>query len=206
MMRKGALIILGGRLAIRPTNSKAAPFLHWSDGGGFMMITVMSEDILWKGSPSQLLNFWNYVIAALLTIGIIVTAIYFPPAWVALILPLAWTAWNYLTVRCRVYELTTERLRLYEGVLNQKIDEVELYRVKDTTMNRPFWLRMFGLSTLTLETSDRSHPQVDIMAIADGAGLRETLRKQVEYWRDRKRVREVDFEEGGDFEGGDMLD
>jgi hypothetical protein len=31
--------------------------------------------------------------------------------------------------------------------------------------------------------------------------LRETLRKQVEYWRDRKRVREVDFEEGGELEG-----
>ena len=167
----------------------------------------MSEDVLWKGSPSQVLNFGKYSIALLLLVGIgVVGTSYYSLAWFALPLPLLWIVWNYLSVRCRVYELTTERLRLYEGVLNQKVDELELYRIKDTTMNRPFWLRVFGLSTLSLKTSDRTHPQVEIVAIADGTGLRETLRKQVEFWRDRKRVREVDFEDGGELEGGDLLD
>ncbi len=167
----------------------------------------MSEDVLWKGSPSQVLNFGKHLTALLLLIGIgVVGSLFFPPAWFAVPLPLLWAVWNFLSVRCRVYELTTERLRLYEGVLNQTIDELELYRIKDTTMNRPFWLRLFGLTTLILETSDRSHPHVEIQAVADGTGLRETLRKQVEYWRDRKRVREVDFEEGGELEGGDLLD
>jgi uncharacterized membrane protein YdbT with pleckstrin-like domain len=120
-------------------------------------------------------------------------------------MPLLWMGWNFLTVRCRVYELTDQRLRMYEGVLNQKIDELELYRVKDTTMSRPFWLRLFGLCTLSLDTSDRSHPKVEIEAVGDGDNLRETLRRQVEHWRDRKRVREVDFEEGGDMEGDGLL-
>ena len=66
-------------------------------------------------------------------------------------------------------------------------------------MERPFWYRMFGLSTLVIETSDRSQPRIEIRAVHDGEGLRETLRKQVEYWRDRKRVREVDFDESGSF-------
>ena len=163
----------------------------------------MSEDILWKGSPSQVLNLGKFLVGLLLIGGIGVGGTFFPPAWAAIVLPLAWMVWEFLKVRCRVYELTTERLRLYSGVLNQTIDEVELYRVKDTTMERPFWFRMFGLSSLFLETSDRSHPKVELEAVSDAVNLRETLRKQVEYWRDRKRVREVDFEEGGDLEGGD---
>ncbi|MFC7336144.1 PH domain-containing protein [Haloferula chungangensis] len=163
----------------------------------------MNEDILWKGSPSQVLNLGKFLVGLLLIGGIAVGGTFFPPAWAAIVLPLGWMLWEFLKVRCRVYELTTERLRLYSGVLNQTIDEVELYRVKDTSMERPFWFRMFGLSSLYLDTSDRSHPKVELEAIADAVNLRETLRKQVEYWRDRKRVREVDFEEGGDMEGGD---
>ena len=161
----------------------------------------MNEDILWKGSPSQVLNLGKFLVALLLMVAVGFGGALFPPVWAALVLPLAWMLWEYLKVRCRVYELSSERLRLYSGVLNQTIDEVELYRVKDTTMERPFWFRVFGLSTLFLDTSDRSHPKVKLEAVSDAVALRETLRKQVEYWRDRKRVREVDFEEGGDMEG-----
>lgn len=168
-------------------------------------VAGMSEEVLWKGSPSQLLNLGKHLIALLLAVGIGIGGAFFPLAWFALPLPLLWMLWNFLVVRCRVYELTGQRLRMYEGVLNQKIDELELYRVKDTTMDRPFWLRIFGLCTLHLDTSDRSHPKIKLKAIRDGQSLRETLRKQVEYWRDRKRVREVDFEEGGDMEGGGGL-
>ncbi|WP_353567733.1 PH domain-containing protein [Haloferula sargassicola] len=166
----------------------------------------MTEEILWKGRPSQWLNLGKYLAGLIGVAGIAVAGMFsFPLIWAAAVLPLAWMVWVCLQTRCRVYELTTERLRLYDGVFNQTIDEVELYRVKDTTMERPFWFRMFGLSNLHLDTSDRSHPQVTIKAVPDGIDLRETLRKQVEYWRDRKRVREVDFDEGGELEGGDLL-
>lgn len=164
----------------------------------------MSEEILWKGSPSQVLNLGRFLLALVLAAGIGVGGVFFPPAWIGLLVPLVWAIWEYLKVRCRVYELTTERLRLYQGVINQRIDEVELYRVKDTRILKPFWYRIFGLSTLFLDTSDRSFPKVKIDAISDAESVRETLRKQVEYWRDRKRVREVDFEDG-DLDGDDGL-
>ena len=139
-----------------------------------------------------------YVHAAVVTIfsaGIAVGGNFFPPAWAGLILPLGWALWIFIETRSVRHELTTERIRLYAGVFNPKMDDVELYRVKDTSMERPFWYRMFGLSTLIIETSDRSQPRIEIKAVGDGDNLRETLRKQVEFWRDRKRVREVDFDE-----------
>lgn len=164
----------------------------------------MSEEILWKGSPSQILNIGKFLLAFLLAVGIAIGGLWFPPAWMLLVLPFLWSLWTWIVTRCICHELTTERIRLYEGVLNQKLDDVELYRVKDTSIERPFWCRIFGLSTLIIETSDRSQPRIEIRAIRDGLELREMLRKQVEYWRDRKRVREVDFDESGGIIGGDL--
>lgn len=160
----------------------------------------MSEEILWKGRPSQLLNLGRFLLALLLAAGIGFGGLFFPPAWFALAIPALWALWEFLRIRCRIYELTAERLRLYSGVLNQEIDELELYRVKDSSMIRPFWLRIFKLSNIRLETSDRSHPQVRLEAIGDATEVREKIRRQVEYWRDRKRVREVDFQDGDEFD------
>lgn len=174
---------------------------------GLVQPATVSEEVLWKGSPSQVLNLGKFLIAFAVAAGIVVGGLFFPPAWIALVLPLGWALWIFVETRCIRHELTTERIRLHEGVFNQKMDDVELYRVKDTSMERPFWQRLFGLSTLVIETSDRSQPRIEIKAVRRGDELRETLRKQVEYWRDRKRVREVDFDEGGLADGeGDFDD
>lgn len=158
------------------------------------------EAVVWKGRPSQILNLWHFVLALVLDVACVVGAFFFWPLVFLGLFPVLWAAWKYAVVHCRVYELTTERIRLYEGVLNQKIDEIELYRVKDSRIIKPFWQRVFGLSTLQMETSDRSHPNPSFLAIHDGEEVRETLRKHVEIMRDRKRVREVDFEGEEDFE------
>ena len=165
----------------------------------------MSEEILWSGSPSQVINLGKYLVALAVDLAICIAGVLIHPfVLIALIVPLGWALWIFVSTRAIRHELTTERIRLYEGVINHKLDDVELYRVKDTSMERPFWCRIFGLSTLIIETSDRSQPQIEIKAVSDGLELRELLRKQVEYWRDRKRVREVDFEEG-DIEGDDFI-
>ena len=99
----------------------------------------------------------------------------------------------------------SERLKLIQGVLNQDIDEIELYRVKDTRVLRPLWLRLFGLGNVVLETSDRTHPNPVLPAIKDAMEVREKLREHVENLREQKRVREVDFDQTGDSEFGDEL-
>ena len=111
-----------------------------------------------------------------------------------LIVPIFYAFWKWLEVRCRRYELTTQRLKFTEGVFNKKTDEIELYRIKDTALVEPFWLRMFSKGNVVLLTSDHSTPELVIDAIADAEQVREKLRVQVEAVRDTKRVREIDFE------------
>jgi uncharacterized membrane protein YdbT with pleckstrin-like domain len=106
--------------------------------------------------------------------------------------------WKYLTVRTRGYELTCERLKITSGVITQHVDEIELYRVKDSQLLRTWWMRLTGLASISLETSDRTMPKLVIPAIHDGGEMRELLRKQVEIQRDKKRVRELDFDESPD--------
>ncbi|MEO7101025.1 MAG: PH domain-containing protein [Luteolibacter sp.] len=165
---------------------------------------MTEENTFWKGSPSQWLNIWPFTGALLLAIGLIFGGLFFPPAFIALLIPLAYAVWKYLSVRTRVFELTSERLRVTSGVINQKIEEIELYRVKDTQMIRSWWMRLTGLASIVLETSDRGLPNLTIPAVRGGLELREQLRKQVELVRDQKRVREMDFDEAhvGDVEHG----
>ena len=162
------------------------------------------ESSLWKGSPSQWLNLGPFTVALAAGVGIVAGGVFFPPAYAALILPAIFMLWKYLVVRTQVFELTSERLRVTRGVINQKVDEIELYRVKDSLMVRPWWMRLTGLASIELETSDRSMPQLTIPAIHNGVEMREILRKQVELIRDRKRVRELDFDEASVGDDGEM--
>lgn len=156
---------------------------------------MSEEETLWRGTSSQWLNIGPFAAALAVAIAITVGGVFFPPAFTALLLPLGYAAWKYLVVRMRIYELTNERIRITQGVINQHVDEIELYRVKDTQLVRSWWMRLTGLASILLDTSDRSMPKLTIPAIPHGMDVRETLRKQVEAQRDRKRVREMDFDD-----------
>ncbi|EKF76049.1 hypothetical protein A11A3_01105 [Alcanivorax hongdengensis A-11-3] len=140
---------------------------------------MQEEKDIWFGTPSQVVNLGTFIIMG----------IFF---W--LIFPLFIILWRWAQIKNTKYELTTERLRTRHGVLNKKTDELELYRVRDYKMDQPFFLRLFSLGNIILETSDRSHPQIVLKAIPNTEQLRETIRKQVEACRTRKRVREIDVE------------
>lgn len=155
---------------------------------------MSDEASLWKGSSSQWLNLGPFTAAGVAAAGIAIGSLFFPPGFIALVIPVAYIIWKYLVVRTSVFELTTERLRITKGILNQQIDEIELYRVKDSQMVRPWWMRLTGLASIVMETSDRTMPTLVIPAVPGGAEIRELLRRHVEIQRDRKRVREMDFE------------
>ena len=140
----------------------------------------MSQEVdIWSGTPSQVVNLSNFVLYG----------IFF---W--LVFPLFVLLWKWLEVKNTKYELTNERLRTRTGILNKKMDDLELYRVKDYKLDSPFFLRLFSLGNIVLETSDKSSPVVVIKAIPNGADLLEQIRRCVEVRRDQKRVREVDFD------------
>ena len=162
------------------------------------------ETSLWKGHTSQWVHFWYYLFCIIIAAGIAVgaTVAALPTgglAYAALVIPVFMWLIRWWITKCTSYELTTQRLKISSGVLNRKLDELELFRVKDYAMDQPLALRIVGLGNLTLVTSDASTPTVAIRAIANVEDVREKLRPAVQAERDRKRVREMDVDnlEGG---------
>lgn len=139
----------------------------------------MAEETIWRGTSSQVQNLGIYVLCGLF-------------CW--LIVPIFFALARYLQTRTKVYELTSERLKITQGVFSKATSTVELYRVKDIEVKQPFIYRMLAVEDLHVTTSDVSSPFLLFDAIPVAAGFPDKLRNQVEAIRVQKRVREIDLE------------
>jgi membrane protein YdbS with pleckstrin-like domain len=170
--------------------------------GAATSASATGEAELWRGHPSQVLNFsiyifWGLVLAlALVVVGTIVygeshfwSAVIFGA--VALIAFIQ-VAVAYLHLRAVEYVVTTQRVRVVSGIFSKDIQEIELFRVKDTLANQSFFLRLFGLGTITVLSGDESHPRIVLSGVPQAIELRERLRQEVMTLRQRFGVREVD--------------
>ena len=87
------------------------------------------------------------------------------------------------------YMLSEDRLFLSVGFLNIQDDEILLYRVRDIDTNRTLWQRLFGVGTITVMSSDKTMPTVELKNVKDPVFVKELLHKQVEEMKIRRRVR-----------------
>jgi hypothetical protein len=144
-----------------------------------------AEAILWDGSPSQWQNFGWFLICLF-------------------IVPIPIAFWKWLKVKSFRITLTSLRLRVRSGVFSKDHEDVELYRIKDWTLRRPFHQRICGKGTVYVLSSDRSSPELTLTWIGHPAAFVEQLRNAVEAVRDSKRVREMDMglQGGADFDLG----
>ena len=139
----------------------------------------MAEQTVWRGTSSQWKNFGLFILCTLF-------------CW--LIVPIFIALARYLKTKNKSYELTTERLKITEGVFSKVTDTLELYRVKDLEMRQPFLYRLVGIENIQVNTSDVSSPFILIEAIPSTVALADKIRNQVETIRTRKGVREIDVE------------
>ena len=156
---------------------------------------MSEEKNVFLGPSSQVLNFGAFALAAVVTGIALFFAVSFHPALaIILVVPAAYAIWKYLVLRFRIYEITTERIKITTGILTRKTDELELYRVKDLTLVEPLHLRLFKLGNIVLTTNDATTPSIEIVAIPGAKEIREELRRHVEACRQRKGVRLTEFE------------
>ena len=134
---------------------------------------VIAEKRLYTGRPSQILNIVSFILWS----------------W-TLLIPII----IYLKTRFTVYEVTDQRIKLKTGILNQEIDECELYRVRDYKVVKPFFQRIFGLGRIELVTSDRSNSNINLNGIKDPENLYNLIRDNVEKIRRKTGTRELDVE------------
>lgn len=87
-----------------------------------------------------------------------------------------------------VYDLNDEYLRVQTGVLNNKFDRVNLYRVTDITVTRSLWQRITGTGTLHVDSADKTMKNFDITNIRHPMEVEEIFSDAVESARKENRV------------------
>ena len=133
----------------------------------------IAEKQIYIGRPSQILNIVSFILWS----------------W-TLLIPII----IYFKTRFTVYEVTNQRIKLKTGILNQEINECELYRVRDYKVVKPFFQRIFGLGRIELVTSDRSNSNINLNGIKDPENLYNLIRDNVEKIRRKTGTRELDVE------------
>jgi uncharacterized membrane protein YdbT with pleckstrin-like domain len=160
----------------------------------------------WKGQSSQILNFFPFSIAFIAITFIVYFApdVYFyMPSEIALYFSwkniailcgviFLYPVSKYLSLKCNQYTMSADKIYIKSGVLSSEIESIEMYRVKDQTVIKPFYLRIFSLRNLILVTSDPTSPTVKFQAISDVETLLENVQKYTLAARKLHGVREFD--------------
>lgn len=87
------------------------------------------------------------------------------------------------------YSLSEDRLFCVSGFLNIRDEEVLLYRVRDISMRRTLFQRLFGVGTITVLSSDKSMPTMVLQNVKHPLEVKELIHRNVEEMKIRRRVR-----------------
>jgi hypothetical protein len=77
------------------------------------------------------------------------------------------------------YTITTERVRLKEGLLGRDLEDIELVRIQDIDFNQSLTERIFNVGDVVIRSHDSSHPQVTLNNVSRPAEVHEILRRAV---------------------------
>ena len=145
------------------------------------------EEELWTGgySPKAMVGTWLAMAVAsiaLLVAPLFVAQLAFPVALILVgaiwIIGGARYAWRRLGVH---YELTTQRFIHQTGILTRQTDRIEVIDIDDVSFRQGPVQRMFNVGTIVITGSDRTHPTLAMVGIADVknvAGLIDDIRRK----------------------------
>lgn len=137
--------------------------------------TTVEERVLFEGRPALVPSVLELLLAVV-TLGI----------W---LIPLWWRS------RSVHYRITDRRVVIRTGVLSERLEQTDLYRINDYSVERPIGQKLMGTGNLHLVTLDRSTPEIRIAGLAtDVVALYEELRRATEADKQKRGVRLVDYE------------
>jgi len=103
-----------------------------------------------------------------------------------------------------LYRLSTQRLFLIRGLVSRKIEELELFRVRDIQVAQSFWQRILGFGRMTVFSTDASAPKFELLGVARPLQVKDAIRVHFRTARLRERVRPTEFI--SDFDEAGMAD
>jgi uncharacterized membrane protein YdbT with pleckstrin-like domain len=140
-------------------------------------------------TPSQIVNLKSFVFAGLFAAAVIVLAIVTdtPVLYALLLLPVVYAFWKWLEVKSTKFTLTDQRLIVSNGIFTKRTNETELYRVRDTSIEEPFFYRMFGVGNVIIFSTDEAEGKLHFNAYNKPHWIKDQIRNNAEICRQKKR-------------------
>ena len=136
---------------------------------------MAAEQTIFEGEPSVLPSL-GALLATIFTLGIAYLYFYFRRGGVK-------------------YRITTQRIVIDSGIFSKRMDQLDLYRVNDFEVERPFSQRVMGTGNIRMQTYDKSSPEVVLSAVkTDVVLLYEKIRAAVEASKQARGVSVVNYE------------
>jgi uncharacterized membrane protein YdbT with pleckstrin-like domain len=144
---------------------------HWKHfatliGGGVSLGLVVIAVLAWRFSWTGF--YWGVLVGLLLAVGVA-----FKIGW---------------TVFSTRYRLTSQRLFVERGILNQSIDQTELIRVDDVRVTKSVMDRLFGLGTIEILSTDFTDRSIVIEGVDGPETVAELVRSRMRTARHRQSV------------------
>ncbi len=87
------------------------------------------------------------------------------------------------------YAMSEDRLFFSVGFFSVRDEELLLYRVRDISVKRTLWQRIFGVGSIIVSSSDKSTPQFTLKNIKRPMDIKELLHTNVEDTKMKRRMR-----------------
>ena len=147
------------------------------------------EEELWQGQYSKLAMIGSWIAAGVVSLLLIVVAIFMDFAGTGWSIVLAAIVLLWLGLIGKLlyhqlrehYYLTDQRFVHERGILWREINRIEAIDIDDVSYQQGPIERMFGVGTITISSSDRSHPMLDLPGIEkvhEVAGMIDEVRRQ----------------------------
>ncbi|MEO6849043.1 MAG: PH domain-containing protein [Mucilaginibacter sp.] len=150
---------------------------------------TQNDDILLK--PAMLFAFLKTLPLIFLAITFLLLAWWLSPYFILFSLAVCGLAWyRLLYIRSFQYLITTEYIRLTRGIFFKRVDQVEMFRVKDYIITQSFILQLFRLMYLTLKSTDPENPVIQFQGIPEST-ITDTIRDRVQEARKNNKIYEL---------------
>jgi uncharacterized membrane protein YdbT with pleckstrin-like domain len=158
--------------------------------GGGTLADPAEERQLWHGFPSVRSRLLLLLLWALVGGGFLLLLPVTGPAGIAgaVVAGLLFLHQMLLALRDRLtlrYRLTTQRLFLIRGFLSRIQNEIELIRVDDVEVRQGVIDRLWGIGTVRVVSTDRSHPELLLRSVIRPEAVKELIREYTQIRRKR---------------------
>jgi uncharacterized membrane protein YdbT with pleckstrin-like domain len=152
------------------------------------------ETNVWTGTPSQWIGVGAYFWSLLLAIAFAVAAVLLHRLfWIGLLLPLFIAVTKYFRIKATRYDLTSQRLKITTGILDRKEVEIELFRLRDLSLDQGFLQRMVNVGTVQALSSDKDAPAIRLQWVNRPDEVKDRLRTFIMQARQATSTRDIDL-------------